>query len=184
MVTLRQPEACEDFQRTGVRIGRPDLWQFDCLDKPGFFGQGAAVAENWQAEVPALLSNLTATLQARWKDAIRMEGIEREVLTLKENVAELRRGCPTVVPIDTLAPEPLGVVHAFHVTVEPYENEYRASFLDANLSAFGETRNEAVWNLKDIIAASFGMLIDVGDEKLGPGPARQLKVLQEFIRKP
>jgi len=113
-----------------------------------------------------------------------MESIERDLLTLKGQVSLLQRGCPAVVPIDTLAPEPLEVIRPFHVTVEPYENEYRASFFDANLSAFGETRNEAIWNLKDIISATFEMFVDVSEAKLGPGPARQFRVLQEFIRKP
>ncbi|MDZ7618255.1 MAG: hypothetical protein U1E05_14715 [Patescibacteria group bacterium] len=71
--------------------------------------------------------------------------------------------------IDTLAPEPLAVIRPFHVTVEPYEDDYRASVVDANLSAFGETRNEAVWAIKDIIAAKFETLSDLGEAK---APAR------------
>ena len=73
----------------------------------------------------------------------RMASIEQDLLTLKAQVSELRHG-GTVVLIDTLAPEPLTVVRPFHVTVESYAEDYRASFVDANLSAFGETRNEAV----------------------------------------
>lgn len=114
----------------------------------------------------------------------RMACIEQDLLALKAQVSELQRGCTAVVPIDTLAPESLEVTRPFHVTVEPYEDEYRASFVDANLSAFGETRNEAVWALKDILAATFEMLSDLGEARLGPGPARQFQVLREFIRKP
>ncbi len=113
-----------------------------------------------------------------------MTSIEQDLSVLKAQVSELQRDRPTIVPIDTLAPEPLVVVRPFHVTVEPYEDEYRASFVDANLSAFGETRNEAVWVLKDIIAATFEMLSDLGEARLGPGPARRFQVLREFIRKP
>lgn len=183
MKTTRQLEPCDVFGRFGTRVGQPVLWQSDCFSKTGLFEQKSVVVENWQAGVPDLLSSLAVTLQARWKDAVRLESIERDVLTLKGQVSQLRRGCPTVVLIDTLAPEPLEVIRPFHVTVEPYEDEHRASFIDANLSAFGETRNEAIWALKDIIAATFDVLLDVGEGKLGPGPARQFKVLREFIRR-
>jgi predicted RNase H-like HicB family nuclease len=184
MQTLKQLEQYEEFRRFDAHVGQPVAWPYYCFSKTGLVDQKGAVSENWQAGVPDLLSNLAATLQARWKDAVRMESIERDLLTLKGQVSQLQRGCPTVVPIDTLAPEPLEVIRPFHVTVEPYEDEYRASFFDANLTAFGETRNEAIWNLKDIIAATFEMLVDVGETKLGPGPTRQFRVLREFIRKP
>lgn len=185
METARQTGTCDLFGVSAVRLGQPVLsWQGDCLADVGIFDQRSAVAENWQSEVPALLVDLAATLRTNWKDAVRFESIERDLLTLKEQLAQLQNNCPTVVIIDTLAPEPFDVVRPFHVTVEPYEDEYRASFVDANLSAFGETRAEAVWALKDIIAATFEVLSDLGEKKLGPGPARQFRVLREFIRKP
>lgn len=184
MQTDKQLEPYEVFGRFDAHVGQPVGWPYGCFSKIGPFDKKGAVSENWQAGVPDLLSRLAETLQVRWKDAVRMESIERDLLTLKGRVSQLQRGCPTVVPIDTLAPEPLEVIRPFHVTIEPYEDEYRASFFDANLTAFGETRNEAIWNLKDIIAATFEILVDVGEAKLGPGPARQFRVLREFIRKP
>lgn len=184
METAKQLEPCDVFGRFGARVGQPVLWQSDCFSKAGLFDQKGAIVENWQAGIPDLLNSLTATLQTRWKDAVRLESIERDLLTLKSQVSQLQRGCPSVVVLNTLAPEPLEVIRPFHVTVEPYEEEYRASFVDANLSAFGETRAECVWALKDIIAATFEVLSDLGENKLGPGPARQFKVLREFIRKP
>ena len=185
METVRQTQTYDLFGVPAVRLGQPVFsWQGDCLANDGIFARRSAVAENWQSEVPALLGDLAAKLRMNWKDAVRLESIERDLLTLKGRVAQLQNNGPTVVPIDTLAPDPFTVVRPFHVTVEPYEDEYRASFLDANLSVFGETRAEAVWALKDIIAATFEMLSELGEKKLGPGPARQFRVLREFIRKP
>jgi len=185
MQTFKQTQTCNLFGIPGGRAGQPVLsWPGDCLNDVGIFERRGAVAENWQSEVPALLGDLTATLRANWKDAVRLESIERDLLTLKTQISQLQSNSRTVVPIDTLAPEPLEVIRPFHVTVEPYEDEYQASFVDANLSAFGETRAEAIWALKDIIAATFEVLSDVGVKKLGPGPARQFRVLREFIRKP
>jgi len=88
-----------------------------------------------------------------------------------------------VVIIDTMAPEQIEVFRSFHVTVKPYEDEFRADFLDANLSSFGATRNEAIWNLKDIIASTFRTLLEHEDGRLGPGLIRQLAVLRSFLRR-
>jgi hypothetical protein len=89
-----------------------------------------------------------------------------------------------IVPISTMAPEEqFEVIRIFQVTVQSYEDEFRADFVDANLSAFGTTKNEAVWNLKDIIAATFDTLLRHEDGRLARGLARQLAVLKSFIRK-
>jgi hypothetical protein len=184
MPMVRQASECEPFGGPRERLGEPFPSLEECFAASGLLGRAATVAENWQADLPNLLASLAANLQARWKEAVRLEGIERDLLTLKAQVARLQHGCPSIVLIDSLAPEPLEVIRPFHVNVEPYEDEYRASFLDANLTAFGETTAEAIWALKDIIAATFAMLTRVGRKKLGPGPARQFEVLREFIRKP
>ena len=86
------------------------------------------------------------------------------------------------VPIQSLAPEPYEVIKPFQVVVRPADGEYIASFFDANLSASGETQAEAVLNLKDIIAGTFEILAEMKEAELGPGPLRQKKTLEEFIR--
>ncbi|MBM4027620.1 MAG: hypothetical protein FJ280_19785 [Planctomycetes bacterium] len=87
-----------------------------------------------------------------------------------------------LVPIQSLAPEPYEVVKPFQVVVRPADGEYIASFFDANLSASGETQAEAVLHLKDVIAAAFEILAEMKEAELGPGPLRQKKTLEEFIR--
>jgi hypothetical protein len=86
------------------------------------------------------------------------------------------------VPVDSMAPEPLEVVKPFHIVVRRVDEEYVATFFDANLSASGETDVEAVLNLKDIIAATFVMLRGHEPDQLGPGPRRQLAVLEHHLR--
>jgi len=88
-----------------------------------------------------------------------------------------------IVSFTTMAPaENLEVIKPIQVTVQPYENEFRADFWDANLTAFGETADEAVRNLKDLITATFDTLIQ-HENRLGRGVARELAVLKLFIRK-
>jgi hypothetical protein len=89
----------------------------------------------------------------------------------------------SIVPISTMAPyDKLEVIKPFNVTIQPYEDEFRADFLDANLSAFGATTTEAVWNLKDIIADTFEDLSRHENGRLGRGLMRQLAVLKAVIR--
>ena len=84
--------------------------------------------------------------------------------------------------IGTMAPEPIEVIRDFPITVQWQEDEFRADFIDANLSAFGTTQSEAIWNLKDLIAITFDTLSRHEKERLGRGPARQLAVLRSYLR--
>lgn len=109
--------------------------------------------------------------------ARRVDHLEKEIIGLRA------RAGGAVIVVDTLAPESLDLVRPFHVNVEPDEEGFRAFFADANLMSFGETAAESVWNLKDLIVATFETLSEVGEARLGPGPTRQLAVLRQFIRK-
>jgi len=106
-----------------------------------------------------------------------------EIARLKRRVARLERAAPACVPITSLAPEPYEVLQPFHAVIRAEGDEYVASFLDANVSATGSTQEEAVWNLKDMIVAVFEMLMGHEEAALGPGPARQLRVLQQFVKR-
>jgi len=113
--------------------------------------------------------------------APNLDELEKGVVSLERRVAELERSAPVCVPIETLAPEPYEVLKPFHAVVQARGEEYVASFFDANLNASGATQEEAVFNLKDVIVAVFETLMEHDPAGLGPGPARQLEVLKEFI---
>lgn len=119
-------------------------------------------------------------LQVDLETERRIDHLESDLFHLEERVAQLAGA--RVVTIDTMAPEQLELVRPFHVNVEPCEEGFSASFVDANLMAFGETLPEAVWNLKDLIAGTLETLIEAGEESLGSGPGRQLRVLRQFMR--
>lgn len=112
-----------------------------------------------------------------------LEGLETELLSLKEQVAELERFAPVCVPIETFAPEPYEVLKPFHAVIQARDDEYVASFFGANLSASGATQEEALFNLKDVILAVFESLAKHDATELGPGPTKQLQVLKEFVRR-
>ncbi len=81
-----------------------------------------------------------------------------------------------------IQPEPYEVVKPFSVVVRSSENDFVASFIDANLSASGDTLIEAVDNLKDIIIGTFKVLSKHNESKLGKIPIRQRQILQNFMR--
>jgi hypothetical protein len=112
-----------------------------------------------------------------------VKAIEAEIDLLKRRVAKLERSVPACVPVTTLAPEPYEILQPFHAVIRSRGSEYVASFLEANLSATGGTQEEAVWNLKDTVVAAFDMLASHDATALGPGPARQLSVLRQFVRR-
>ena len=159
-----------------------DTKEPDCFELSGLWEQEAPVAENWQSEVPQLLAEFARSVQDQ-RENIRIATLEREVLMLRSQVHMLQHSAATSVVVDTMAPEAIVVIQPFHILVEPYENEFKASFYDANLSAFGDTRNEAIWYLKDLLAMTFEMLCEHDPKRLGPGPARELDVLKQFLKR-
>ncbi len=94
-----------------------------------------------------------------------------------------RKGTSLVVPITTFAPEPYDVIRRLEVVVQPSDEEYIATFFDANVNASGCTETEAVANLKDVMLALFEYFASLPAKRLGPGPKRQFAVLRKFIRR-
>lgn len=141
------------------------------------------IIEISKGEIGSLMEDFAAILLPKWEEAACLETLQREVGLLKERCTVLEQLSPILVPIESLAPEPYDVVKPFHAVVRYQNEQYIASFFDANLSASGDTQAEAVFNLKDIIAGTFDIVTILEESKLGPGPLQQRKVLEEFIQK-
>ena len=60
--------------------------------------------------------------------------------------------------------------------------EYIASFFDANINSSGDTDEEAVSNVKDMIVATFEVFGSKKATELGPEPERQMGVLRQFLK--
>ena len=76
------------------------------------------------------------------------------------------------VPIETFDPEPFELRRPVSVVVQAFGNSFVASLFDANINASGETAQDAVANLKDLILALF---IRLGKE---PNQRLQSKIFQ------
>jgi predicted RNase H-like HicB family nuclease len=130
-----------------------------------------------------IVQELPDKLSSRWKDNARLDILEKEVFLLRDRVERLERSQPIEVPVQSFAPDPYEVIKPLHVMVQRVEDDYIASFFDAEIAASGDTPEEAVFNLKDIIMACFESLTKHKETELGPGPRRQLAVLKDFIRR-
>ncbi len=60
------------------------------------------------------------------------------------------------------------------------ENDYLASVPEVNFNASGDTEEEAIDNLRDIITGTYRLLISLPIEKLGPEPLRQLEFFKSL----
>lgn len=138
--------------------------------------------ENWRQNVPILLGNLANTAVGNLHEAVRVSSLQQEIVFLKQRVSSLEKNASMVVPIETLTPAPYKLIKAIHVVVRRYDNDYLTSFFDANLSASGDTQEESVLNLKDIIVSTFEMLLSMDNDMLGPGPLQQKRVLGDFLK--
>jgi dCTP deaminase len=90
---------------------------------------------------------------------------------------------PLWVPITSFAPEPYELLRQPLVVIQQDGEGYTASLFEANIHASGDTEEEALRNLKDLILDVFDSLSAESPETLGPEPTRQLAVLKEFIGK-
>jgi len=158
------------------------IWSNKCTAETEILEEAGPIFEDWLKDVPNLISSVADEVRSRLMVYTRLENIENKLLLINASVTELQKSQSTIVLIETMAPEPIEIVRPFHVNIEPYEDEYQAFFLDANLCAYGNTKSAAIWNLKDLITATFQNLCEINEDKLGPGPARQLKILRNFIR--
>ncbi len=127
------------------------------------------------------LDELRRELGAKWEEATWIEALEGEVRMLKERCLSLEVHSPLLIPVESLAPEPYAVIKPIPAVVRKEDDEYIASFFDANLAASGDTQAEAIFNLKDIIVAALELFADTDEGHLGPGPLRQKRVLEEFV---
>ena len=99
---------------------------------------------------------------------------------------EALQGLPgsILVPVTTFAPEPFELVKDILVVVQSTGEDFTASFFDANIHASGDTQEEAVANLKDVMLIMLRRFEKEPEHRLGPEPKRQLAVLRDFIREP
>jgi hypothetical protein len=132
---------------------------------------------------PDAIQEVAGELLVRWQQALTAEALRGQIELLSERISRLEEARPILIPLETLAPEGYRMLAPVHIVVRAEQEEYLASWFDANLVASGASPEEAFANLKDIVVAVYESLKDLPEEQMGPGPSRQIKVLRKFIAK-
>jgi hypothetical protein len=118
----------------------------------------------------------------------RLRLVARQELEIEGQEAVLLKGelagvGSTTVPVQSFEPEPYEPRQTIFVVVQPVEESFVATLVDANINASGETMPDAVENLKDLMIALYERLSKEKKSKLGKVPTRQLAVLRSIIRR-
>jgi hypothetical protein len=124
------------------------------------------------------------TLQSQEQHVIaRIASLERELQQLKGRMlsyaAQLRSSYE--VTITTLTPEPYRLLRDVPVVIEATDPDFVATFLDAGISASGDSAEDAVNNLKDLMIQKFEIFSQMAPDKLGKGPKQQWAVLRTVM---
>jgi hypothetical protein len=119
--------------------------------------------------------------------AVNLDRLEQQVakLTSRIEAFEAKRNPGQVVLfVETFCPEPYRIKKPIPITVFRLDDGFGASFADANINSSGDSQQEAYANCKELILDVFDRLSTLPEAKLGPGPARQIAVLREFMDGP
>jgi hypothetical protein len=74
------------------------------------------------------------------------------------------------------------ILKSIPVEVQEEDGAFVASFFDANIGITGDTKEEAVENLRFLLTDMFDDL-ESQESQLGPHPQQQLAVMRSFMRK-
>jgi hypothetical protein len=111
-----------------------------------------------------------------------INSVSQQLAELKQEILRLQSLRAYVVPLTTLSSE-FQLTQPIPVTIEGCDENFIATFTEANISASGETEGDAIANFKDSLVSSYQVLEAMPSDKLGPLPARQWKVLQNVVRR-
>ena len=175
--------AAETGQREGTAIFSPCLEdEFESAWSERSEATSVVVHENWVEQLRSAAAQLALSAETKREQFLRLASLEKQVEALRRSVGQLTNSQAIVVPISTLEPEPFELLREIPVVVQPTEDGYLATVFDVNLGMTGDTQQEAVANLKQLIVDVFDEL-EQDEERLGPHPARQLAVLRSLIKR-
>lgn len=138
---------------------------------------------DWTESLQQAMAQLIRKLEVGRRQHALVTSLTARVTALEERA---RQPAPVsiIVPITTFEPQPYELLKEIKVVVQATdEDEYVATFFDANINVSGCNEVSAVDNLKEALIARFELYSGLTNSKLGREPARQLAVLQTFIQK-
>jgi hypothetical protein len=121
------------------------------------------------------------------RDVPNLVELQKQMMGKMVDVTAYLRGLSATrigpIPITVLAPGRYESLRDIPASLQPVDDGFTATFFDGNISASGETEEEAISNLRSLIIDIFESLESEPSERLGPEPKRQLDLLRAFIRR-
>jgi hypothetical protein len=110
----------------------------------------------------------------------RISKLEKEFSKFKKEQSQTRSPILKEVKIITLGDERIRLKREIPILLEVYSDEVIATFIDAEVTGFGETEAEALDHFKENLISLYFELIE-DENNLGPLPKRWLTVLRDII---
>jgi hypothetical protein len=139
--------------------------------------------ESWQSSLNEAVAKIVEAIEETGREYARILELTTRLRSLETAVTELSKSGSIIVPISTFDPEPFDLLKEIKVVVRPRDDEFVATFFDANVNASGCNETDAVDNLKGALIRRFDHLDKMPPEKLGPAMAKQIAVLRTLIRR-
>jgi hypothetical protein len=121
--------------------------------------------------------------QQLWNIENRQKHIEAILSMVQRQLGEIKAHRTFVVPLITLSPEPYILDTQIPVVVEGEDDNFTATFYEANIAASGDTISDAIANFKETLVMQYEFLEKTAKEKLGPLPRRQWEIIQNLLKR-
>lgn len=184
---VREAKGIQDWASHRCEPRGKDMWRTFDYSKGRAIQSPKAVTltfkSNWADSVPALIRELVVQMQKKKNQEIQFAVIQLAVDRIEKRMQRLESLQTKIIPIDSFAPEPYIVLKPILISVQAIEEEFEASWFDANIHFSGGNEDEAVRNLKGLILDRFDSCSNKSPDRLGPEPIRQLAVMREYIQK-
>jgi hypothetical protein len=179
---------CHRFDPTATSIPNPyghlRTLTSEFANEPQRMHSTADWPRSFAAAVVLNASVLATMSQSIAKTDDRIFNIEQKLTTISEEVSKPRNQSPFTLVITTLHSSEYELRRDVPVLIEQVEEEeFVASFVDADVYTSGETMSAAIENLRAALISTLRTWSSVDTAKLGPLPRRQLATLERLLRR-
>ena len=111
-------ELADEYRQTEEEyLDWPALFLWKIPDVP----RKSVIAPNWENDILIAMQSLVDTLHSKWQEASRLEGLEREIILIKERINILESTNSTIIRLETFDPEPYKLLKPINVLIRCVE---------------------------------------------------------------
>ena len=175
----------KDIEARSVMFSELNVdWYCDVkVSTPTRHGRSNWVVKGLPKNLGALYRAHNQEVAAQWEGRAEVELVKRDLRLLRSRLEKLEELQSAVVWLDELGDDGYEAAKPIQVLLTSDGDGFVATFIEGNLGAAGDTRVEAVRNIKEVILDTFDALSAGADKSLGPEMRKQKKALRSVVRK-